>query len=329
MPDWALTINDALFRFVTRDTAPAHFAAFVPLGIVLGVVTAVWANRLVARESNGRRRLSLGWTTFIILTTAALDVGLVLAVIHGRCQWLVEGGSIDWAHWRLLYHFLLVTLLVVATTIDFDQYLIPDEITVPGMLIGVGGATLFGNLQLIPLWIDWNLVNPFQGPYIPQWIKDHPHWHGLAWSLAGLATGAGVTWLARRISQRMLGVEALGFGDVTLMAMIGSFLGWQPVLFVFLLAPLCGLTIGVGAKVVTGRRAIPYGPFLCAAALLVLFTWRWIWTPTREVFGHWQTLVGLAALVIGGLAGLLGLLRLYRSIPVTRRRDETDRMKHS
>jgi lipid-A-disaccharide synthase-like uncharacterized protein len=54
--------------------------------------------------------------------------------------------------------------------------------------------------------------------------------------------------------------------------------------------------------------------------VLVLFLWRWLWTPTREIFGHWPTLIGLVALVIFGMAFLLGLLRLYRAIPVEQRR---------
>ena len=54
------------------------------------------------------------------------------------------------------------------------------------------------------------------------WIKESHHLHGLAWSLAGLAAGAGITWLVREISSRVLGQEALGAGDVTLMAMIGA-----------------------------------------------------------------------------------------------------------
>jgi hypothetical protein len=53
--------------------------------------------------------------------------------------------------------------------------------------------------------------------------------------------------------------------------------------------------------------------------VLVLFTWRALWTRTRDLFGHPPTLAGLAVLVIGGMALLLGLLRLYRSIPVARR----------
>lgn len=321
MPDWAVSINDLLFRFVTRGPAWGHILAFAPLGLVAGLGMARWSARLVARESGGTRRLARESGLAVVAATVALYTGLVLAVIQGNCQSLVEGGSIDWAHWRLLYHDALLGLLLVATVIDFDQYLIPDDITVTGTLLGIVGATLVGNLQLMQVWVDWNNADPILGPYIPEWIKLHPHWHGLAWSLAGMATGAGITWLARVVSQTVLGVEALGFGDVTLMAMIGSFLGWQPVVFVFLLAPMCGIVIAVASSLLQGRRALPYGPYLSAATVVVLFTWRWLWKPTRDVFGHLPTLAALGILVTAGLAALLGLLRLYRSIPVTRRTD--------
>jgi hypothetical protein len=78
--------------------------------------------------------------------------------------------------------------------------------------------------------------------------------------------------------------------------------------------------IAVALRLGRGRRILPYGPFLSAAAILVLFLWRWLWTPTREIFGHWPTLAGLVALVTLGMAVLLGLLRLYRAIPVERRK---------
>ena len=321
MPAWVVSIDDALFRFVTQGTAWPHVAAFLPLGLVTGAFVAWWAARLVEFESEGTRHLSRRARGGLVLSTGALFTVLVLVVMRGQdgSQWITEGGSINWGHWRLLYHYALIALLLVATTVDLDQYLIPDQITLPGTLVGITVATCLGNMQLMQIWVDWNRLDFIQGPYIPEWIKSHPHWHGLAFSLAGLVTGAGITWLARLISQWVLGMEALGFGDVTLMAMIGSFLGWQPVIFVFMLAPVCGIVVAVTLRLVYGRIAIPYGPFLSAATMLVLLTWRWLWTPTREIFGHWPTLLGLGIGIIVGMAVLLGLLRLYRSIPVERR----------
>jgi leader peptidase (prepilin peptidase)/N-methyltransferase len=317
--DWLLYINDLLFRFVTRGPAWAHIAAFLPLGLTVGALVSRWSANMIARESEGQRSLA-GWAkASVVLSTAGLFTLLVLAVMHGNCQWITEGGSIDWGHWRLLYHYTLIALLVTATTIDFDQYIIPDQITMPGMFVGVAAATCIGNMQLMQIWVDWNQEHIIEGPFIPHWIKMYPHLHGLAFSAAGLIAGAGITWLARAISQWVLGVESLGFGDVTLMGMIGSFLGWQPVTFVFLLAPLCGIVAAITARLLSGRRALPYGPYLSFAAVLVLLTWKLLWDPTKAIFGHWPTLLGLVGGIIAGMALLLGLLRMYRAIPVETR----------
>jgi prepilin signal peptidase PulO-like enzyme (type II secretory pathway) len=318
-----LWIDDSLFRFVTRPSIVPHLVVFPLVGLAAGFLISRWVRRF-------RRQFAVEFgaqsdpipDAIILLGTALLFTALDFAVAFGGAHWVTEGGSIDWGHWRLLYHFVLASLLVAATVVDLEYYLIPDEITVPGLAIGVAGAALVTNLAVMHIWVDWNQADPIFGPYIPEWIKHHPHWHGLAWSIAGAAVGAGVTWLVRIVSAWVLRVESLGFGDVTLMAMIGGFLGWQPVVMVFFLAPLCGVVIGILLKIVHGRRALPYGPCLAASAMIVLMSWRWLWQPTREIFGHVPTLVGLAAFCTASLVGLLALLRLYRSIPVTRRKEE-------
>lgn len=223
--------------------------------------------------------------------------------------------NVWWRFGRWITHLGLLTLLIAATATDLREYIIPDQITLPGVLLGVLLATVSGDLQLIHVWVDWNhpLV-ALQGPEIPSWLSSHPHWHGLIWSLTGAATGAGVTWLARGISSAVLGQEAMGFGDVTLMAMIGSFLGWQPMLFVFLLAPFCGLVVGVTVKSLLNRPYVPYGPYLNAAAIVVMLSWRWIWSwePTprvsiRKLFGDLPSLAILAGASLVLLLVLLGL----------------------
>jgi len=208
---------------------------------------------------------------------------------------------------------------------------IPDSITVTGIVAGIGWAVFSGDLQTIHLWVDWNdeMVS-LHGPYIPEWIKVYPHWHGLAWSAAGMAAGAVLTWLVRAVSSWFLGRESMGLGDVTLMAMIGSFVGWQPIIVIFFLAPFCGLIVGLGARVLSGQRYIPYGPFLSTAALLVLFLWKWIWTfemhwsdrdvhSIRKLFGDAIGLAMILGAALFVLVLLLGLMRLYQNIPVKQR----------
>jgi leader peptidase (prepilin peptidase)/N-methyltransferase len=196
---------------------------------------------------------------------------------------------------------------------------IPDAITVPGVIFAVAGATYSGELQIVHIWIDWNNEQFPTGPYIPAWLDQHRHLHGLAWSLTGLVAGAGITWCVRVVSSLLLGQESLGFGDVTLMAMIGAFVGWQPVVLIFLLAPFCGLLVVAVVRLSSGRTYVPYGPFLSAAAVVVLFAWKWLWHPMRYIFGHAPSLILLGVAALVALVVLLGLLRLYRTIPVTRR----------
>lgn len=317
-------LNQHWFEFVTRGDSSAHATLFAPLGLLLGWLVIRWSTRLISRERGTPWRIGRAYQGLILVACMSLTTLLPIAVIAGRCQSLVEGGSIDWAQWRILYHLALVTLLFVSTVVDFDQYVIPDEITLTGALLGVAGACGISNMQLIPVWVDWNHWAPDIGPAIPTWIKTSHHWHGLVWSLTGLVVGAGLTWLARIVSDWALGLEALGLGDVTLMGMIGSFLGWQPVVCVFLIAPLCGVVVALALRFAQGRRALPYGPCLACAAVVVLFTWRLIWERTRELFGHPPTLAGLAILIIGGMTALLGVVRLYRSIPVGQRRRSTE-----
>jgi len=315
LSDW----NRSWFEFVTRGSLTAVAATFAPLGLLLGWVTVRWSERLLTRERGQPHRLPASWRIVSVLAATAAGALLPVAVIGWQCQSLVEGGSIDWVQWRLPYHLALLLFLLAATLIDLDCYLIPDAVTLGGAVVGFLGAGLISNLQLIPLWVDWNAWQIDVGPAIPTWIRQHHHLHGFAWSLVGAGVGATLTLLARWVSQGVLGVESLGFGDVTLMLMIGSFLGWQPVVCVFLLAPVCGVVVALLLQFSSGRRALPYGPCLAAAAVLVLLTWKAIWLRTRDLFGHPPTLAGLALLVIGGMALLLGLLRLYRAIPVARR----------
>jgi leader peptidase (prepilin peptidase)/N-methyltransferase len=250
-----------------------------------------------------------------------------------RCQDLapVVSPSDFWKYARIFYHLVLITLLIAATATDLRDYVIPDHITVPGILIGIAGATISGELQIMHLWIDWNVEIPgFKGPGFPPWIDAHRHLHGLCWSLAGIAAGGGITWLVRWLSRLILGQPALGFGDVTLMAMVGSYLGWQASLFVLGLAPICGIAAGLLVRVVTGRRFLPFGPYLALAALIVLFAWRWLWMlelpwapggtiSIRRLFGDWPSLAILGGAALGGMVVLLGLIRAYRAIPVERR----------
>lgn len=284
------------------------------------------------------------WDKVASVGAGLLGALLCLALLNGQAQLIHEVRPTPfWFEFRVVYHVILVALLVAATCTDLADYFIPDCITFPGMLIGLGLAVLSGDLQTTHVWVDWNQAIPqIQGPYLPEWLSSHPHLHGLAWSTAGLLTGMALTSGVRFIASRVMGMEALGLGDVTLMGMVGSFLGWQPTVIAFLLAPLCAITIGLVARLLGGKSYIPYGPYLAAGSLIVMFAWRWIWTfelklyegaeandragvfSVRRLFGDWPSLVALLGILVVSLVLLLGLSRLYRKIPGRRDASKED-----
>jgi prepilin signal peptidase PulO-like enzyme (type II secretory pathway) len=115
-------------------------------------------------------------------------------------------------------------------------------------------------------------------------------------------------WSIRVAATASLGKEALGFGDVTLMAMIGSFFGWQTSILVFFVAPFAGVVIALAQFLFTRRPEIAFGPFLSAAALFVLLRWHPMWQRWGLPFGlGWlipAVLVGCILLMVGMLLGL-------------------------
>ena len=254
-------------------------------------------------------------------------------------QWIAQReifGSV-WSaalalHLRFALHAALLFLLITATFIDFDHMIIPDTVTVPGMLLGLVGNTLFGCLFIVPVWYQQHHSLSFQDLLLPlffengipstwpEWLRSalaykgtmpawaiaHPHWHGFAVSLVGWTVGGLLVWGVRWVGSAVLKQEAMGFGDVTLLAMIGSILGWQAALAVFVVAPACALLIACTRWLFHGERELPYGPYLSLATLLILIFWRPFW-PAFEgwmlILGPFLPFVGL--ILLGALAGLL------------------------
>jgi hypothetical protein len=115
------------------------------------------------------------------------------------------------------------------------------------------------------------------GMVVLAWSIGGARWDALFSSLMGLAMGGGVVWGVRIVAGRALGVEAMGFGDVTLMCMIGAFLGWQAALLVFVIAPFTSIVVALVQLFVSGENRLAFGPYLCLAAAIVLLGWSGIW----------------------------------------------------
>jgi leader peptidase (prepilin peptidase) / N-methyltransferase len=321
---------------------------------VVGAVLTAWFTHRALRDCHEPDR---GWSVWTALA------GVVACGLFAFCmlEWKVqETPNVrpieEWYYWRIGHHVVLIALMLAVTATDLRAYLIPDRTIWYGLAWALALAFLSGDLQIEQVWVDWNDEIPqLRGPYLPGWLSEYPHWHGLAWSLAGAACGALGTLVIRAVASTALGQEAMGFGDVTLMAMIGAFLGWQPTVIVLLLAPLCGLAIGAlmivghavrGAMAAlipalrrsgTAKTYLPYGPFLCLAAYVVMLTWRWIWMfelqlshtapagdrlttfAVRRLFGDWVGLLAIAGITLVALAIALFLRRIYKNLPVQRR----------
>lgn len=175
------------------------------------------------------------------------------------------------------YHAVLIALLVAATFIDYDTMTIPDQITVTGMIIGIGLGCAFPEIRPIP-------------------AVARTHWEGFWVGLTGLLVGGGLTWSARTLGSLALRREAMGFGDVTLMAMIGSFLGWQMAILTFFGSSFCGIAHALwklvayvgkrlaGAKTSSADREMPLGPYLSMAAVALVLSWPWFWPGVARIY---------------------------------------------
>ncbi|MDR3198197.1 MAG: A24 family peptidase [Planctomycetaceae bacterium] len=137
---------------------------------------------------------------------------------------------------------------------------------------------------------------------------------GLLTALTGMASGMILIWSIRLIGSAVLGCEAMGFGDVTLMGMIGMFLGWQSCILIFFLAPFAGLILGFLNMIAGRNREFPYGPFLCLATAGLVVAWKPVWTSMESIFELGGFIIGavmLFCLVMFGV--LLGLWRKIRN----------------
>ena len=139
----------------------------------------------------------------------------------------------------------LFSALIVVSFIDLRIREIPDEISLPGIPLGLALAALYP-----PLMGKIGNLSSFMD------------------SLFGILAGGGSIYILGFIGGFIFKKEAMGGGDVKLMAMIGAFLGWKLTLVTFFLAPLFGSVVGIAARIRKGDEVIPYGPHLSLAAFV-------------------------------------------------------------
>jgi leader peptidase (prepilin peptidase)/N-methyltransferase len=148
--------------------------------------------------------------------------------------------------------FVFVAAMIVISVIDLDVRIVPDVISLPGIVLGV----------------FFSVVGYFWAGAKDQVIPTPLS------SLIGILAGGGFLLATAWIYEKFTGVEGMGGGDIKLLAMIGAFLGWPSVPVTLFIASILGSVIGLICMAITGagrRLALPFAPFLCTGAVLYLF----------------------------------------------------------
>lgn len=147
-------------------------------------------------------------------------------------------------NWNGLAALIFTWSLIALTMIDFDTYLLPDDITLPLLWLGLI-ANSFGAFTDLPsaLW--------------------------------GAVAGYLALWSVYKVFKLLTGKEGMGYGDFKLLAALGAWMGWQMLPQIILLSSLVGAVIGISMIVIRGRDKnipIPFGPYLAIAGWIA-FVW--------------------------------------------------------
>jgi len=163
-------------------------------------------------------------------------------------------------HYEFFLYMVMLWGLIIATFVDIQYRIIPDEVSVGGLIIG-----------FIMVSVTGFSFSPLRFTFSP-----------MAKSGLGIIAGGGIIYLTGALFDLVYfkllkrpaingETESMGGGDVKLLAMIGAFMGWQMAILTFFLAPFLGIVIGIINLAIKKDHAIPYGPFLSIAALVTLF----------------------------------------------------------
>lgn len=145
--------------------------------------------------------------------------------------------------WETAALLVLVWGLLVLAMIDIDEQLLPDQITLPLLWLGL-------------------LVNL------------HGHFIGLQDAVIGAAAGYLSLWFVFQLFRLITGKEGMGYGDFKLLALFGAWLGWQMLPQIILVSSLVGALIGsllIALRRHEGGKPIPFGPYLILGGLIALF----------------------------------------------------------
>jgi leader peptidase (prepilin peptidase)/N-methyltransferase len=171
-------------------------------------------------------------------------LGGVLAILTYRLHGLTPGAAI---------HFALLSLLLVIAVIDSRLGIIPDVLSLPGIVVSILASSFLPSKT----WIG---------------------------AVLGAVAGGGSLWAVARAYELLTGRQGMGGGDIKLLSLLGAALGWSQVPLVLFVASLAGSLYGLFLMTRYGvdrRYPLPFGPFLCMAGVIALFVGdRWEqWLP--------------------------------------------------
>ncbi|MEO1992597.1 MAG: A24 family peptidase [Pirellulales bacterium] len=358
----------------------------IVVGIVLGRVLTLAVKQLIGGPSRYDRTIEFLFSGAAVALWYWEVYALQLSPLAIDGKPFIGSNTILLLRW--LSHLIFFSCLAAATWIDLRFKIIPDWITVTGVLIGFiliglvpdiglpvgsihersfahpeivpdilsmsGGLYSFPaapwlsgyphvtglGVALIVFWVWWFFctvpcfhchddqhVFPSKQTLLEPrnvllavvaiclviiWYLDGRRFDAIQSSMIGLFVSAGLTWGVREGASRAMGQEAMGFGDVTLMAMIGVWLGWQPAILVFFMAVFIGLLHGLFGLILRRENELPYGPSLCLAAATVVVCWRFVWVLTGGFFSDPLLLVFVLGSVVLLTTISLRILRLMR-----------------
>lgn len=152
--------------------------------------------------------------------------------------WMAYRYSLEWEALRAA---LFLTILLGIAMTDAREYIIPDEFSIGGLVIG----------------LLLSVVHGFEGLYPA----------GL-----GAAVGFATLWVIAVVGKKAFGKEAMGGGDIKMMAMVGAFVGWRGVFLTIFLGSVVGTLIFGPLALIGKKKDVPFGIFLALGAF-VTFLW--------------------------------------------------------
>jgi len=191
--------------------------------------------------------------SYIILRGKCAGCGGAISRRYPAVEALTAAGFaaiflLDGPGFPLLRDLLFFSLLVPIAFIDIDHRIIPDELSLGGLAAGL-------------------LLSFFPGG---DWVG----------SVTGALLGGGILYATAILYEKVRETEGMGGGDIKLLAMIGAFLGWKGALATIFFGSFLGAAGGILAMRKGGKglkTAIPFGPYLCVAALGAQFLGRKFW----------------------------------------------------